>query len=217
MMRPKVGVSRSIVVVRRQFTPGSTADLHRRGDETIAHFAETLDLGFHDVAGFEECVGALAHAAAGAAAENIAAVEGENVRGVFDLLLGREDELRGVAVLLDLAVDGEANEQIGVVAHKGARDKEGTHRREIVVALAVEPVRAQSGAIRSNLQVAGRNVVGRHEACDMVERVPGLDTLSAFADGKRDLRLPVDLLQAVRNRDVVVGAGDTLYGFTLLQ
>ena len=38
--------------------------------------------------------------------KNVAGFERENARGVFDLLFWREDELRGVAVLLDLAIDG---------------------------------------------------------------------------------------------------------------
>jgi hypothetical protein len=75
--------------------------LRRLSNKAIAHFAEALDLGLHDVAGFEERIGALADAAAGAAAEEIAALKREDVRGVFDLLFGREDELRGIAVLLD--------------------------------------------------------------------------------------------------------------------
>jgi len=62
-----------------------------------------LDLGLHHVADVDEGVGALADAAAGAAHEDVAGLDAENVGGVFDLLLGREDELRGVAVLLDRA------------------------------------------------------------------------------------------------------------------
>ena len=41
----------------------------------------------------------------------------------------------------------------------------------------------------------------------MIERVFGLDVLAALADGAGDLRFPVDLLQAERDRDVVIGAG----------
>ena len=77
----------------------------RLGDELIRHLAEALDLGLHHVADVDEGVGALADAAAGAAHEDVAGLDAENVGGVFDLLLGREDELRGVAVLLDRAVD----------------------------------------------------------------------------------------------------------------
>jgi hypothetical protein len=76
--------------------------------EPVSHLAQALDLGLHDIARLEEGVGALADATAGAAAENVASLDCKNVRGVFDLLLGREYELRGIAVLLDFAVDGEA-------------------------------------------------------------------------------------------------------------
>src|SRR6202035_708953 len=128
--------------------------LGRLGGETSAHLAEVFDLGLHDIAGFEKTIGALADAAAGAAAENVAALQSEDVRGVFDLLFGREDELRGVAVLLDLAIHSEADEQVHVVRHEGARHQERSHRREIVVALAAEPVRAQPRPVRADLHVA---------------------------------------------------------------
>ena len=136
------------------------------------------------------------------------ASQGKNVGGVFDLLLGREDELRGVAVLLDLAVDGEADEQLHVVFHEGARHQVRPHRRELVVALAVEPVRAQRRPVGADLQVAGGDVVGGHPAGDVIERALGLDALAALADGAGDLGLPIDLLHAARDLDVVVGAGE---------
>ena len=91
------------------------------GDEPVPHLAQVLDLGLHDIARREKGVRALADTAAGAAAENVAGLDCENVRGVFDLLLGREDELRGVAILLDVAVDREADEQIHMVRHEGTR------------------------------------------------------------------------------------------------
>src|SRR5579863_9515526 len=83
-------IRRTIHAVRRR--------LLRLADEAVAHLAEAFDLGLHDVAGLEEGIGALADAAASAAAENIAAVERNYIRGVFDLLLGGENELRSIAV-----------------------------------------------------------------------------------------------------------------------
>src|SRR5271167_1513636 len=68
--------------------------------ETISHPAERFNLGVHHIAGLEERVGALSHSAAGAATENISRLQREHVRGVFDLLFRREDELRRIAVLL---------------------------------------------------------------------------------------------------------------------
>ena len=176
-------------------------------DKPIAHLAETLDLGLHDITDFKKRVGALADAAAGATAEEVAALQAQNVGGVCNLLLGREDELRGVAVLLDLAVHREPDEQIHVVAHEGARHQERAGRGEIVVALAVEPIRAQARTIGANLQIAGGNVVGRHPAGDVIERALGLDVLARLADDAGDLRLPVDLFHAARDGDVVIGAG----------
>src|SRR3954447_20531863 len=85
------------------------------GHERVAHLAEALDLGLHHVAGVDEGVGALADAAAGAADEDVANLDAENVGGVFDLLLGREDELRGVAVLLDRAIQRESDEQLHMI------------------------------------------------------------------------------------------------------
>src|SRR5215475_9063949 len=41
----------------------SCGRLGRFGDEAVAHLAQTLDLGLHDIADFEEAVGALADAA----------------------------------------------------------------------------------------------------------------------------------------------------------
>src|SRR5262245_29574425 len=80
--------------------------------DVVAHPTQAFDLRLHHVAGSQERVGALADAAAGATAEHVAALEGQHIRGVLDLLLGGEDELRGIAVLLDGAVDGEADGQI---------------------------------------------------------------------------------------------------------
>src|SRR6516162_8948841 len=116
---------------------GQKAALARRSlrDHAVAHLAQALDLGLHDIADLQERVGAHAHTAAGAAAENVAGLQGADVRGILDLLLGREDELRSIAVLLDLAVDGEPDEQIRVVWHEGARHQERPHGGKIVVAL----------------------------------------------------------------------------------
>src|SRR6185436_17805225 len=85
------------------------------GDEPVAHLAEAFHLGLHHVADLDERVGALADATAGAADEDVAGPQAKNVGGVFDLLLRRKDELRGIAVLLDLAIDAEADEQLHVI------------------------------------------------------------------------------------------------------
>src|SRR5260370_21255726 len=110
----------------------SCSRLARFADEAVLHVAQALDLGLHDIAEFEEGVGALAHAATGPATENVAGFDRKNARGIFDLLFGREDELRGVAILLDLAIDGEADEQVHMVAHEGARHQKWPDRRGIV-------------------------------------------------------------------------------------
>ena len=60
---------------RRNRAAVDNPGLSRLRNETIAHLAEPLDLGLHDVAGVEERVGALADAAAGAAAEKVAALQ----------------------------------------------------------------------------------------------------------------------------------------------
>ena len=44
-------------------------------NKAITHLAEAFDLGLHDIAGVEKRVGALADAAAGAATENVAALQ----------------------------------------------------------------------------------------------------------------------------------------------
>src|SRR5262249_20985294 len=107
--------------------------------DVVAHPTQAFDLRLHHVAGSQERVGALADAAAGATAEHVAALEGQHIRGVLDLLLGGEDELRGIAVLLDGAVDGEADGQIHMIRHEGARDQVRAHGGKVVVALAAEP------------------------------------------------------------------------------
>src|ERR1700722_20486462 len=104
--------------------PGGGSGLSGLCDKAIAHLPEPLDLGLHHVPHIEKRIRPLADAAAGAAAEEVAALQAQNVGGVFDLLFGREDELRGVAVLLDVAVHGEPDEKVHVVAHKGARHQE---------------------------------------------------------------------------------------------
>ena len=106
----------------------------------VAHLTQPFDFGFHHIAGFEESNGALADAAAGPATENVAGLEREDMRGIFDLLLGRLDELRCIAVLLEVAVHGQPDEQVHVVLDEGARHQKRPHGGEIVVALAVEPI-----------------------------------------------------------------------------
>src|SRR5262245_4966321 len=69
------------------------AFLHSLVDETVAHLTQGFDLGLYDIAGSQKRVGTLTDAAAGTAAEHVARLEGEHVRGVLDLLLGSEDEL----------------------------------------------------------------------------------------------------------------------------
>jgi hypothetical protein len=107
----------------------------------------------------------LADAAAGAAAEEIAGLQRENIRGVFDLLFGREDELQGIAVLFDLTIHREADEQVLVVGREGARHQKRPGRCEIVVPLAVEPIGAQAGTIRRARRVfcgrSGQRMAGR--------------------------------------------------------
>src|SRR6185437_3952276 len=140
-------------------------------DEAVAHLAEALDLRLHHIAGLEEAVPALADAAAGAADEHIAGLERNDVRGVFDLLFRRVDELRGIAVLLHIAVHGEADEELHVIFDEGCRREERPGRREIVMALAAEPIGAQRWPVGPDLDVAARDVVRRHEAGDMLERL----------------------------------------------
>src|SRR5215472_17991414 len=110
---------------------GSCSRLGRFGDEAVSHLAQALDLGLHDIAGFEESVGALADAATGPATENVAGFERKNARCVFDLLFRRENELRGVAILLDVAIDGKADEQVRVVGHEGARHQKRADRAKL--------------------------------------------------------------------------------------
>src|SRR5690348_14941472 len=62
---------RFIVILPSSCCDASAAIL----DESVAHLAEAFDLGFHDVAGFEECIRSLADAAAGTAHEHVARLE----------------------------------------------------------------------------------------------------------------------------------------------
>src|ERR1700730_18009273 len=143
----------SLVTARHPGGVSCSAGLRGFGNESVLHLAQALDLGLHDVAGLEERVGALPDAAAGAAAENIARLERENARGVFDLLFGRKDELRGIAVLLHLAVDGEADEQVHMVRHEDPRHEKRSHRSEIVVDLYAEPIQAEGRPVGAELQL----------------------------------------------------------------
>src|SRR5262249_40957418 len=54
--------------------------------------------------------------------------------------------------------------------------------------------------------IAAGDVVRGHEARYVIERTLGLDAFAAFAYGERDLRLPVDLLHAARDLDIVESA-----------
>ena len=111
--------------------------------------------------------------------------------------------MRGVAVLLDCAVDRQADREIHVVADESARHQIGAHRGKVVVALAAKPVRTQRRPILADLQIAAGDVVRGHEARHVIERALGLDALAALAYGERDLRLPIDLLHAPWDLDVV--------------
>src|SRR5215831_1014321 len=175
-------------------------------NEAVAHPTQAFDLSFHDVAGRQKRVGTLADAAAGPAAKHVARLQGEHVRGILDLLFGGEDELRGIAVLLDCAVDCQADREIHVIADESARHQVRAHWGKIVVALAAEPVRTQPRPVLADLQIAAGDVVRGHEARYVIERTLGLDAFAALAYGERDLRLPVDLLHASRNLDVVESA-----------
>src|SRR5262245_10874769 len=175
-------------------------------DETVAHLTQAFDLGLHEVARRQERVGALTDAAAGPAAEHGARLEREHVRGVLDLLLGRENELRGIAVLLDCAVDRQADREIHMIADESTRHQIGAHRGKVVVALAAEPIRTQRRPILADLQIAAGDVVRGHEARYVIERTLALYAFAALAYGERDLRLPIDLLHAAWDLDVVESA-----------
>src|SRR6185312_13580546 len=109
-------------------------------DKAVAHLSKAFDLGLHHVAGFEECIRSLADAAARSADKHVAGLERQDVRGKLDLLFRRVDELRGIAVLLHLAIDGQADEAVHVVLDESRGNEERSRRREIVVALAAEPI-----------------------------------------------------------------------------
>jgi hypothetical protein len=53
--------------------------------------------------------------------------------------------LQGVAVPLDLAIDGEADEQVHMVGHEGARHQKRPDWSEIVVALALSQSERSAG------------------------------------------------------------------------
>ena len=92
---------------------------------------------------------------------------------------------------------------------KARGTEEGAHRGELIVALASKPVRAQRRPVRTDLEVAAGDVVGGHEARHVLKRALGLDPFSLPADGECDLRLPIDLLHAEREFDLVERAGKT--------
>src|SRR6185437_16878359 len=95
-----------------------------------------------------------------------------------------------------------------VIFDESRRCEEWPGRREIVVALAAEPIGAQARPIGTDLYIAARYIVGGHEAGDVIERARGGDALAGLPDRAGDLRFPIDLRHAARDRDVVVSAGE---------
>src|SRR5215467_7192671 len=103
----------------------------------------------------------------------------------------------------------EADEQVHMVGHEGARHQKRPDWSEIVVALAAKPIRAECRPVGADLKVAAGNVVGSHEPGNVFEGALGVDALPFLADGERDLGLPIYLAHAQGDLDVIIGAGKT--------
>src|SRR5262249_14199657 len=84
------------------------------GDHGIAEDAQAIDFDLDDVAGLEPDGGFARHADTrrGAGEDQVAGLEGEDLREIRDQLVDPEDELAGGRVLHGLAVEPQADAQV---------------------------------------------------------------------------------------------------------
>jgi len=118
-----------------------------------------------------------------------------------------EDHGARAAVLVALAVDLQPHVQGLSVGYLVARHQPGAQRAEGVAALALVPLSAA-------LQLVGAfgDVVDDAKAGDMVQRIGFGDITRGLADDDAEFDLPVDLLRARRDLDVVVRTDDRTRG-----
>lgn len=118
------------------------------------------------------------------------------------------DLVRGVTVLLELAVDPEPQAQRLRVGHLVGGDEPGAERVEGLAVLALVP-----GAAALDLELALGHVVGDRVPGDVREGLlVGLQVAGGAADDDRELHLPVGLHRAARDEHGVVRADDGVGG-----
>src|SRR5689334_7505618 len=130
-------------------------------------------------------------------------MQAHDVREIADQLRYAEDHVGAVAVLVALAIDFEPHAQRMRVGDLVLRDEPGTERTESVAALSLVP-----RAAALELQFPLRYVVNHAIARNVRRRVGLGDVAGKPADHDAELDLPVRLLRATRNLDVVVRTDD---------
>jgi len=125
--------------------------------------AEVVDFEGDDVAGVEIARGLHAEADAGRSAggDDVAGLEGHELREVVDQMRHVEDHRARVAVLAGFVVDPEAKAEVGRVGNFVGRDEPGAERVEGVAGFPLGPL-----AAAFELESAFGNVVGNAVAGD---------------------------------------------------
>ena len=124
--------------------------------------------------------------------DHVARQQRADLRDVRDQFVDLEDELLGARVLHRLAVEAQLNPQVVRVRHFVGRRQRRSERSEGVERLAEQPLLA--GLVE--LPIAGRNVVARAVAGDVLERLRLRNVFAAAADDDDQLRFVVDFVSS---------------------
>src|SRR5690606_29841766 len=179
--------------------------LLRPGDGALLLFAEAFHAEPDDAARLEVRRRLLAHADAGrrAGGNDVARLQAHELAQVAHEVRHAEDHRARRAVLVALAVDLEPEVELVPVRHFVGRDEPRTDRAERIGALTLDPL-----AAHFQLEGALRHVVHDAVAGDVIERLGLRHVAGRPADDDAELDLPVGLLGAARDDDVVVGPRD---------
>ena len=202
----EVGVARS--TWRRWVIRDSVIDRIPVRHAAVALHAETGDLALDEVTRGEEDAPVHAVARRGAGEHEVAWTELGDLRGVGEDRRQVEEHVRGRLVLPGDPVVPQGDAQVRRVADELGGHQVGTRGQERGGVLGGEPVRADRLEVPAVHQRPGGDVVADRVAGHVVEGVLAGQVPGRLADDRGELKLPVVVLAAVRQHDVVVGPGE---------
>src|SRR5690606_20033140 len=116
------------------------------------------------------------------------------LRYVADDLVAMENHIRSIRVLAHFAVHNATDAECVRVAYLVRSDQVRPERRKLVASFAEQPLR------RTQLQIAGGQIVHIAIAEDMIKRGSAINILSRLADYDDKLRFVVDFVRYARQR-----------------